>query len=80
MKIDKSDSAIVFIDPQNDVLSEKGKNWAAVRKSVTENKTVENMERIFIAARDRGISRLHISTLFLSHRRHLENQWAARSG
>ena len=54
MKIDKSDSAIVFIDPQNDVLSEKGANWAAVGQSVTENKTVENMERIFVAAQDKG--------------------------
>jgi nicotinamidase-related amidase len=54
MEISKSDSAIVFIDPQNDVLSEKGANWGAVGKSVTENKTVENMERIFVAARDKG--------------------------
>jgi nicotinamidase-related amidase len=54
MEIDKSDSAVVFIDPQNDVLSEKGANWAAVGASVTENKTVENMERIFVAARDKG--------------------------
>jgi nicotinamidase-related amidase len=54
MKFDKSDTAVVFIDPQNDVLSEKGKNWAAVGASVTENKTVENMERIFIAARDKS--------------------------
>ncbi|HLZ67164.1 MAG TPA: cysteine hydrolase [Aliidongia sp.] len=54
MKIDKSDTALVFIDPQNDVLSEKGKNWGAVGQSVTENKTVENMERIFKAAKDHG--------------------------
>ena len=54
MEIDKSDSAVVFIDPQNDVLSEKGKNWGAVGQSVTENKTVENMERIFKAAKDKG--------------------------
>jgi nicotinamidase-related amidase len=54
MKFDKSNTAVVFIDPQNDVLSEKGKNWAAVGASVTENQTVENMERIFIAARDKS--------------------------
>jgi nicotinamidase-related amidase len=54
MEIHPSDSAVVFIDPQNDVLSEKGANWAAVGGSVTENKTVENMERIFVAARDKG--------------------------
>jgi nicotinamidase-related amidase len=54
MDIDKSDTAVVFIDPQNDVLSEKGASWAAVGPSVTENKTVENMERIFVVAQDRG--------------------------
>jgi hypothetical protein len=30
MNIQKSDTAIVFIDPQNDVLSEHGANWGAV--------------------------------------------------
>jgi nicotinamidase-related amidase len=54
MDIEQSNTAVVFIDPQNDVLSETGANWAAVGKSVTENKTVENMERIFVAARDKG--------------------------
>jgi nicotinamidase-related amidase len=51
MKIQKTDTAVVFIDPQNDVLSEKGANWGAVGTSVTENHTVENMERIFKAAK-----------------------------
>lgn len=54
MKLDKSDTAVVFIDPQNDVLSVKGANWGAVGQSVTENRTVENMERIFVTARDNG--------------------------
>ena len=54
MEIDKSDTGVVFIDPQNDVLSEKGASWAAVGPSVTENKTIENMERIFVAAQDKG--------------------------
>jgi len=50
-----TDTAVVFIDPQNDVLSEKGRAWAAVGQSVTENKTVENMERIFKTAKQRGL-------------------------
>ena len=54
MDIQKTDTAIVFIDPQNDVLSETGANWAAVGASVTENRTVENMERIFKAAKASG--------------------------
>jgi nicotinamidase-related amidase len=54
MDIRKSDTAIVFIDPQNDVLSEKGANWGAVGASVVENNTVENMERVFKAAKENG--------------------------
>ncbi|CAB3787566.1 hypothetical protein LMG28138_02447 [Pararobbsia alpina] len=49
---------MVFIDPQVDVLSKQGKNWGAVGASVTENKTVENMLRIFKAAKSlRSLSR-----------------------
>ena len=54
MSFQKNDTAVVFIDPQNDVLSPKGANWGAVGASVTENKTVENMERIFKAAKANG--------------------------
>jgi hypothetical protein len=36
MNIQRTDTAVVFIDPQNDVLSEKGANWEAVGASVTE--------------------------------------------
>jgi len=54
MSFQKTDTAVVFIDPQNDVLSAKGANWGAVGASVTENKTVENMERIFKAAKTNG--------------------------
>jgi nicotinamidase-related amidase len=51
MEISKTDTAVVFIDPQNDVLSERGANWGAVGASVTKNHTVENMEQIFKAAK-----------------------------
>jgi len=54
MEIRKTDTAVVFIDPQNDVLSENGASWAAVGLSVTENGTIENMEHIFEAAKRRG--------------------------
>ena len=52
--LDRNDTAVVFIDPQNEVLSEQGAAWGAVGASVTENKTVENMERIFQAAKQQG--------------------------
>ena len=54
MQFQNTDTAVVFIDPQNDVLSEKGANWVSVGASVTENRTVENMERIFKAAKAKG--------------------------
>src|SRR5579862_5768801 len=54
LKVQPADTAVVFIDPQIDVLSEKGVNWGAVGASVTENNTVENMERIFKAAKANG--------------------------
>jgi nicotinamidase-related amidase len=54
MKIHKSDTALVVIDPQNDVLSEKGISWELVGASVKENNTVENISRLFTAAKDRG--------------------------
>lgn len=54
MEIRKTDTAVVLIDPQNDVLSEKGANWGALGASVTENRTVENLEQIFKAAKENG--------------------------
>jgi nicotinamidase-related amidase len=54
LDIDRADTAVVFIDPQNDVLSEKGANWGAVGASVMENNTVEHMEQIFQTAKASG--------------------------
>ncbi len=52
MTFNKSDTAIVIIDPQNDVLSEKGVSWGMVGESVKENNTIENIERLFKAAKE----------------------------
>jgi nicotinamidase-related amidase len=54
MVVQKIDTAVVFIDPQNDVLSERGTSWGAVGASVIENKTRENMELIFKSAKANG--------------------------
>src|SRR6516162_2156657 len=54
MEMNKCDAAVVFIDPQNDVLSDKGLSCALVGDSVSENNTVENIERIFKTAKDKG--------------------------
>jgi nicotinamidase-related amidase len=54
MDINKTDTAVVVTDPQNDFLSEQGATWGLVGNSVTENHTVENIRRIFKAAKDKG--------------------------
>jgi nicotinamidase-related amidase len=54
MHIDKHDTAVVFIDPQNEVLDASGLAWPLVRESLQENHTIENMERIFKAAKAHG--------------------------
>jgi nicotinamidase-related amidase len=53
MQFSKSDTALVVIDPQNDVLSEAGVSWPLVGVSVRENATVENLDRLFRAAKNR---------------------------
>ena len=51
MKFHKSDTAVVIIDPQNDVLSETGISWGLVGASIQENNTVENLEQLFKVAK-----------------------------
>lgn len=47
-----TDTALVVIDPQNDVLSEQGISWGMVGDSIKENNTVENLSRLFAAAKE----------------------------
>jgi nicotinamidase-related amidase len=54
MNIDTSHTAVVLIDPQNDVLSERGRGWGSVGDSVRNNNTVANIERILKASKDDG--------------------------
>ena len=56
MKFDRNDTAVVMIDPQNEVLSETGLGWPLVHESLHENNTVENMERIFKTAKASGFA------------------------
>jgi nicotinamidase-related amidase len=54
VKYDPADTAVVVIDPQNDVLSPSGKNWALLQANVTENGTVGHLIEIFSAAKAHG--------------------------
>jgi nicotinamidase-related amidase len=53
MEINKR-TAVLVTDPQNDFLSEQGVTWKLVGDSVKENKTVENIERLFKTAKANG--------------------------
>ena len=56
MKLDLSRAALVVTDPQVDFLSPEGVTWGVVGKSVTQNNTVENIDRLFAAAKARDIT------------------------
>jgi len=49
-------AALVVIDPQNDFLSPDGAGWPVFGQSVTENKVVANLTRLFEAAESSGMT------------------------
>ncbi|GMV59678.1 MAG: hypothetical protein AMXMBFR72_27720 [Betaproteobacteria bacterium] len=56
MKLDLARTALVVIDPQVDFLSPKGVAWGAVGDSVKQHNVVENLERLFVAAKAAGLT------------------------
>ncbi len=56
MELNLPRTALVVTDPQIDFLSEDGVTWGIVGESVTENNTVENIERLFKAAKKAGVT------------------------
>ena len=56
MKLDLARTALVVIDPQVDFLSPKGVAWGAVGESVKQHNVVENIGRLFAAAKAAGIT------------------------
>lgn len=55
MELARGRTALLVVDPQNDFLSEKGVAWGVVGESVREQGTIENIERLFKAAKAAGI-------------------------
>ncbi|MEM9439198.1 MAG: cysteine hydrolase [Pseudomonadota bacterium] len=51
MQIDPARTALVVVDPQIDFLDPNGVAWGVVGESVTEQGVVDNLERLFIAAK-----------------------------
>ena len=54
MDFDSKDTALVITDPQNDFLSPDGVTWGLVGASVEENGTVEHIEQLLRAAKQKG--------------------------
>ncbi len=54
-EIDPERTALLVTDPQNDFLSPDGVTWGVVGENVTENRTVENIERLFRTAKEAGL-------------------------
>lgn len=55
LAVDPSRTALVVVDPQNDFLSPDGVTWGLVGKSVTANRTVENIEELLKTAKKTDI-------------------------
>ena len=51
MEIDPKRTALVVVDPQVDFLDPEGVAWGVVGESVSEQGVVDNLERLFIAAK-----------------------------
>lgn len=49
------DTAILFIDPYNDFISEGGKFWALLTDVITRTRTIENLRAVTTAAREAGL-------------------------
>jgi nicotinamidase-related amidase len=55
MRLDLRRTALVVIDPQIDFMSPKGASWSIVGESVTEQRLVPNLVRLFETAKQVGI-------------------------
>jgi len=55
-ELDLARAALVVTDPQIDFLSPDGVTWEVVGESVQEHGTVENIRRLFAAAKQRGMT------------------------
>ena len=76
MTITKGDTAVVITDPQNDFLSPDGVTWGVVGKSVTDNNTVENIEKVMKAAKTKDIPLFISPHYYYPHDHHWQHQGA----
>lgn len=73
MHVVAGSTAIVITDPQNDFLSPNGVAWGVVGDSVTENKTVENIDKLFAVGEELDIPVFISPHYYYPH----DHQWKA---
>lgn len=71
LKLRKGHVGIVVTDPQNDFLSPQGVTWGVVGRNVTENRTVENIGRLFSLAKELDIPLFISPHYYFPH----DHQW-----
>jgi biuret amidohydrolase len=71
MTLIKGTVALVVTDPQNDFLTSEGVAWGAVGASVTRNNTVENIENLLKAAKDKALPVFISPHYYYAH----DHQW-----
>ena len=73
MQVEAGSTAIVITDPQNDFLSPNGVAWGVVGESVTQNKTVENIDKLFAIGKELNIPVFISPHYYFPH----DHQWKA---
>jgi len=76
MTIDASRTALVLTDMHNDFLSPSGAAYGLIAKSLSENNTVDNLERLLKAAKDAGLKVFMSPHYYYPH----DDQWIVPLG
>lgn len=72
MALEKGRAALLVVDPQVDFLSPDGVTWPVVGESVTEHNVVDNLERLFRAAKAAGMPVVISPHYYFPH----DHRWA----
>lgn len=73
MLVEADGTAIVITDPQNDFLSPQGVAWGVVGESVVQNRTVENIDKLFAVGKELNVPVFISPHYYYPH----DHQWNA---
>ncbi len=72
LAFDKSETALLVVDPYNDFISEGGKIWPRIQAVAESNQCVPHMLQVLTSARDAGVR-----VFFAMHHRYREGDYAS---